>query len=62
MIKEHITTNDIKYKGANIDPQFLLGIQLSDVFIQSNIIEFQSSPVEIVNRIIIAFPKFLKFN
>jgi glutaredoxin len=53
MTNEQMTINERKYKGAISVPQVFIGMQLSLVFIVSNMITFQSSPVAILSKIII---------
>ena len=50
-----------KYKGDKFDPHVTFGTQCLEVFIRSYITTSQSSPVDILNNNINAWPKFLKF-
>ena len=60
IIYEQIRIKLTKKAGAQLVPQVLPGIQVSEVSMQSYIILFQSSPVAILISIIIALPKLLK--
>ena len=58
--KEQIIMKEMKYKVAHGVPHVRLGIQSDPVLVRSNMIRFQSSPVDIRKRRTMAYPKLLK--